>query len=1214
MISQLRDRFGRLMMISHNMIVLGMMIILSLCHLSAVVADYSFSQNTSQYTELNNPTVVMQGNQDDVMTQLIDIGFHFIYDDVLYDQFKINSNGFITLDPQSTTSYQNTLYYSPLIIAGFWDDLQTNGTTGSISYQISGSEPYRIITVQFKNMNWYYNEPGNLINFQICLHETSNAIKFFYGTMGNQPGSYGSAAIGISGVSTGDYISVQPASPTATASSTLEFISINGTHIPHMHEVSYSFTPPSAPPNDLQAMRIFGEQIPEHGLPTEYTFRIRNRGTLPQNDYILKIMDGPLQLVSQPGPALLAGEVSDVTMICAFTTIGPTDIHGEIVFAADQNMANNITPPFHVIVQAAGSETVTIGAGDLHNRIPLDFYWKNNLFECIYLSSEINLTGLITGIELYNNFSDDLSIGKPTKIWLGETTAMDMSGGWIPSTELTQVFDGLVSYPIGINNILITLDTAFPYMGANLILMVQRPMDTEYYNANNYFSCQYIENAARSLKVWSDSYLFDPAAPPPSTPSGLFPKTSFYIVTQGTGSLSGNVSNQGLPLEGASLEIVGTNLSTHSLANGSYSFPYALQGTYQVTCSKFGFEDQTQTASILPDQATYLNFALQTHPTVVVTGRVTGSDSPNTGMAGVSISLFGILDYHAITDPQGYFVLQNVFSDNAYGYVLVLIGYDTIHGSLTIGSADYDMGTIVMNERANPPAMVQAMETTSQALISWAAPDPTAVDVSESFESEVFPPTNWNQIITNTGAPNSYGVYPTWSRAGILPISGNIHPAHGNWHSVIWWSNEHQDEWLITPQFTCPAEAVLIFNGFIYLGPSDSDLDEHYYVKVSLDDGITWSVLWDSVTAGDGAFSEYNVPFIISLADYAYSSIRIAWHADDPPDNSGMWNIAIIDNIFIGSPFATIRFSEDMLISGSSLSNSSGYIVPDSRTEMYLSKDLISSDMISRSNVRQDTLGRNERALLGYKVWRLMEGQEYEEDIWTSLTPAPIQMTSYQDEDWSYLLGGTYIWAVKAIYSNGIISNAAISNSLVREWQPSGIISGVVTTTAGQPVSGATISASVFSTTTVADGSYFMPMSIGNFTVTCSVAGYAPITIENITILPDQTTICNFTLTVDADDEVSLARTELLGNFPNPFNPHTSIHFSLKDRQRVSIDIYNVKGQHIRTLIDKIRERGTHNALWDGRDMNGRPAASGIYIYHMQCAEYSAVRRMMLCK
>jgi len=86
-------------------------------------------------------------------------------------------------------------------------------------------------------------------------------------------------------------------------------------------------------------------------------------------------------------------------------------------------------------------------------------------------------------------------------------------------------------------------------------------------------------------------------------------------------------------------------------------------------------------------------------------------------------------------------------------------------------------------------------------------------------------------------------------------------------------------------------------------------------------------------------------------------------------------------------------------------------------------------------------------------------------------------------------------------------------------------------------------------------------------------------------------------------------------NYPNPFNPSTSITFALPHASKVTLAIYNVLGQKVRTLVrSKNYAAGTFAATWNGLDNAGRRVASGIYFYKLKAGKFSAVKKMILMK
>jgi tetratricopeptide (TPR) repeat protein len=85
-------------------------------------------------------------------------------------------------------------------------------------------------------------------------------------------------------------------------------------------------------------------------------------------------------------------------------------------------------------------------------------------------------------------------------------------------------------------------------------------------------------------------------------------------------------------------------------------------------------------------------------------------------------------------------------------------------------------------------------------------------------------------------------------------------------------------------------------------------------------------------------------------------------------------------------------------------------------------------------------------------------------------------------------------------------------------------------------------------------------------------------------------------------------------NYPNPFNPETTISFNIATKGNVSINIYNIKGQKIKTLLSEDFESGNHNVVWNGTDDNGKPVGSGIYLYRVKSNNETITNKMLLLK
>ena len=88
----------------------------------------------------------------------------------------------------------------------------------------------------------------------------------------------------------------------------------------------------------------------------------------------------------------------------------------------------------------------------------------------------------------------------------------------------------------------------------------------------------------------------------------------------------------------------------------------------------------------------------------------------------------------------------------------------------------------------------------------------------------------------------------------------------------------------------------------------------------------------------------------------------------------------------------------------------------------------------------------------------------------------------------------------------------------------------------------------------------------------------------------------------------------LLPNVPNPFNPATSIRFTVPVAAPVSVHIFDEAGQRIRTLLQESLPAGSHALTWDGRDERGRAVGSGVYFARMAGPGFQLSRKMTLLK
>jgi hypothetical protein len=89
---------------------------------------------------------------------------------------------------------------------------------------------------------------------------------------------------------------------------------------------------------------------------------------------------------------------------------------------------------------------------------------------------------------------------------------------------------------------------------------------------------------------------------------------------------------------------------------------------------------------------------------------------------------------------------------------------------------------------------------------------------------------------------------------------------------------------------------------------------------------------------------------------------------------------------------------------------------------------------------------------------------------------------------------------------------------------------------------------------------------------------------------------------------------DLRGNYPNPFSSETTIKYALESEQEVTIQVFNILGQQVRTLVDGKKKAGQHTIQWDGNSRYGESLGSGMYFYRIETDEFTETRKMVLVR
>ncbi len=214
--------------------------------------------------------------------------------------------------------------------------------------------------------------------------------------------------------------------------------------------------------------------------------------------------------------------------------------------------------------------------------------------------------------------------------------------------------------------------------------------------------------------------------------------------------------------------------------------------------------------------------------------------------------------------------------------------------------------TVILPVGNLPPSDAHAESGLDGAVqLSWAAPGGLGGEgLSEDFETGIFPPADWSMMQTNANE--------SWELSGEFFYEG-LYSASVGWDEA----GGHQDEWLLTPEFTVGGGDVLTFWSLAQQG---SIYGDHYYVKVTTDGGLNWDEVLDmsALPVFDNPdFNNYNVwdvPYSVDLSAYAGASVQIAFHAIDvnnpgDPNYPGLWWFWMLDAIEVGPPAGPTTFS-----------------------------------------------------------------------------------------------------------------------------------------------------------------------------------------------------------------------------------------------------------------------------------------------------------------
>lgn len=526
-------------------------------------------------------------------------------------------------------------------------------------------------------------------------------------------------------------------------------------------------------------------------------------------------------------------------------------------------------------------------------------------------------------------------------------------------------------------------------------------------------------------------------------------------------------------------------------------------------------------------------------------------------------SVLNSIQFAGVTDEEGEVVFTNV-GKGSYNVTIERIGFMPINATLEV-----DADTI---------------EETYSLLVG-------AVIYAESFEGEQFPPNGWQDFDVD-------GDNYTWIHGESfqsVPIDGQYHATSESYCSETG-TCLYPDNWLISPVIHLPAgtspdgEATILTLSF-YAKASGRVTDTETFSVYAITSPITNQASLTAMLIPDTTVPNWSyggmssshgeeiskvtlngrgwVNTTIDLATYAGQSVSFGfrhWHSAD--------NLYLtLDDIKIYSNLLTITNAFGKVVD---------YDVPatpiEDATVIWSSISFpFLTDDLGEFTIPKQFVGYN------YNLRVSKDGYH------------PLEMT-----------GGITA-------ENHNIGNIPI----MKYWNVTGTIKSNGATVEGAVVELLGADYEIASVTSAGNGTFTLENVVsGTYTLKVTAASIpTPFTTQVVVAGADKP-LGDVHADGTGDDDATLipAVTALNANYPNPFNPVTTIAYDMAADGHVRIDVYNVKGQKVTTLVNAELKAGKYRVQWTGTDENGRSVGSGIYLYRMQTEKYTSTQKMILMK
>jgi len=990
-------------------------------------------------------------------------------------------------------------------------------------------------------------------------------------------------------------------------------------------------TPP--PDYDLLAVSVTGYLTPMQDRAYPYFITVKNMGlqTIGDGEYTVTLMqanaDGEDVIIGTlPGTELSYTQTARFEYAFTPQTVGTTQFYGVVTHANDANQANNQTPLFCITSLPLGS--VYIGDMQSYYRnenLPFGLFYKQSLVQMIYYQHEIHVEGAIEAIG-YNFSRGGTQAGqggypeapKPVKIWMATTDkyVFESTDDAIPYADFTLVYEGTIPVDVaGVNDITIPLDTPYAYSSGNLVVMTERLLDPSYYSPLNKWLITFTDYYSRSITyAGSGGAIFDVSTsyPPFQYTEDFIPNTSFTFGFGPFATVNGTVTDivTGLPIQGVEVSLQGTSRKVQTNEYGEFTFNVLPEGLHSFTLAKHGYYSLSvdNISAIHSEITTIQGLQMTGLPTVTVSGKVLASDT-NEGLLGAIVTLNGYENYQTTTDFAGDFAFMGVYADQTYTLAVSATNYHTYQSNVAVESADVSLPPITLSERINPPQNVVAtVDETDVSImnITW--------EICQQ-RTALMP-----SLQTSASRDTIYGVRQ--QRTALMPslqLTTPFIPSQPNTRSLNGYniyrasqdSLESESHWVtIATDITETAYADTTW-GTVASG------NYYYIVRCVYTEGLSAPVISNIVSSGVSVtinvFTYDNAPAVdasVTLQNNTFPDF--VYHTTVTNGNTatlqgvafGTYTLTVSKNGYYPyvNPSVTISGENNIIqanLGGTHTIFYQGFDDPD--LQMPLGWTHTANESSFPWQIVEATYTYAGSSVFPFTAhndsFGMAASQSFDSELEISLDPdnwlitpqIAIPADSFGARLEYYIATYSNWRDHYGVYASTTGTAPEVFTLLFEETPPGGFHADQVWTNR------------------IVNLSDYVGQDI-------YIAFRHFDSYDNYWLMLDDVRVVASSPTSTHDEAAPVLWTTLKSNYPNPFNPSTTISFDIAKEGRVAIDVFNIKGQLVKTLADDVYGAGSHKVIWNGDDASGRTVGSGVYFYRMTTEQSTYTKKMMLMK